>query len=102
MASQNAGIDTVLRENRINKYYPSGGELIIAGAPNEWLVPVRINEDALNSKEADHEEMIAYSRVTTMTKNQQEKQAMSNEVAQEQIISVLEEPLLSLVVGSGR
>jgi hypothetical protein len=40
---------------------PTGCELIISGAPNEWEAPVRIAEDALKDKEAEHEEMLAYS-----------------------------------------
>lgn len=36
---------------------PTGGELVIAGSPIEWQVPVRINENLLENKEADHDEV---------------------------------------------
>jgi hypothetical protein len=51
-----------LSENGTISIGPTGGELIVAATPNEWLVPLRINEDALTSQEADREEMMAYSR----------------------------------------
>lgn len=41
---------------------PSGSELVISATPNEWLVPLRIDEDTLTSKEADREEMMDYTR----------------------------------------
>lgn len=51
-----------LSENETITIGPVGSELIISAKPNEWLVPLSIDEDALSNKEGDREEMMAYSR----------------------------------------
>jgi hypothetical protein len=51
-----------ISENGMITIGPSGAELVIAAVPNEWLIPVRIDEDLLKNKEADREEMFAFTR----------------------------------------